>query len=282
MGGGLGHVRRARVVLAALAPATPKAIFTASRLASGDDLIHVPRRLAGSLPAFAEWLRAELRSLAPSAIVVDAFPLGILGELADPRLLPDVPLYHIARLLRWNAYAGAFPGAPPRYTTAYAVEPLTPQHEAFLRAHCARFEGMNLPLGNEEALREDPLAQWRSHNRPLWLVVHSGPAAEVRALLEFARRRARAERVEPRFILVSPSMKDDGGDMARLAHVPASRLFPFADRVVTACGFNSMREAEPYGKRHLFMPFARRFDDQRLRAARRWRALRTSPCAQSR
>jgi hypothetical protein len=281
MGGGLGHVHRARAVLAALAPATPRAIFTASRLASGDDLIHVPRRLAGSPPAFAEWLRAELRSLAPSAIVVDAFPLGIIGEFADRRLFPDVPLYHVARLLRWNAYAGAFPGTPPRYTAAYAVEPLTPPHEAFLRAHCARFEGMNLPVGNEDALCGDPLAQWRSPDRPLWLLVHSGPKAEVRALREFARRRARAERVEPRFVLVSPSMKDAGTDMARLAQVPACGLFPFADRVVTACGFNSMREAEPYGRRHLFMPFARRFDDQRLRAARRWRALRTGPYAQS-
>ena len=272
MGGGLGHVRRSRAVLAALAPAAPSAILTASRLACGDDLVRVPRWLAGSPPAFADWLRAELRSLAPSAIVVDAFPLGILGELAHRRVLPDVPLYHVARLLRWNAYAGAFPGAPPRYSAGYAVEPLTPRHEAFLRAHCARFETMNLPVSNQGALREDPLAQWRSPGRPLWLVVHSGRQAEVRALLEFARRRARAEGAEPRLVLVSPATGDAGSDVARLAHARPSRLFPFADRIVTACGFNSMREAEPYAKRHLFVPFARRFDDQWLRAARRWRA----------
>ena len=139
MGGGLGHVRRSRAVLAALAPSVPSAILTASSLACGDDLIRVPRRLAGSPAAFAGWLRAELRALAPSAIVVDAFPLGILGELAHRRILPDVPLYHIARLLRWEAYAGAFPGTPPRYSASYAVEPLTPRHEAFLRAHCAGF-----------------------------------------------------------------------------------------------------------------------------------------------
>ena len=116
MGGGLGHVRRARAALAVLAPQAPHAILTASRLASGDDLIRVPRQLARAPAAFAGWLRAELRALAPAAIVVDAFPLGVVGELAQRRVLPDVPLYHLARLLRWDAYAGAFPGTPPRYT----------------------------------------------------------------------------------------------------------------------------------------------------------------------
>jgi hypothetical protein len=276
MGGGLGHVRRARAALAALAPGAGNAILTASRLASGDDLIRVPRRLAASPAAFADWLRAELRSLAPSAMLVDAFPLGILGELALPRVLPDVPLYHLARLLRWDAYAGAFPGAPPRYSAVYVVEALTPRHEAFLRSHCARLERMNLPPGSQAAPAEDPLAQWRLPRRPLWLVVHSGPEAEVRALLEFARHRACAEGVEPRFVVVSPGTDDAGSDVVRLAHAPASALFPYAERIVTACGFNCMREAEPYAERHLFMPFARRFDIQALRAVRRLRARRSA------
>lgn len=279
MGGGLGHVRRARAALAALAPKESNAILTASRLASGDDLIRVPRQLARSPAAFADWLRTELRSLAPSAIVVDAFPLGVVGELAQRGVLPDVPLYHLARLLRWDAYAGAFRGTPPRYAASYIFEQLTPRHAAFLHAHCERAESMQLPLEREDANGEDPLAEWRSPDRPLWLVVHSEPQTEAQALLEFAQRRARAEGVLPRFVLVSPGSYNTGIEAAHLTHSRASALFPFADRIVTACGFNSMREAEPYGQRHLFMPFARRFDDQRLRAARRWRARTHRPGA---
>ena len=43
---------------------------------------------------------------------------------------------------------------------------------------------------------------------------------------------------------------------------------------ITACGFNSMCEGEAAGARHFFLPMARQFDNQELRAARRQRALR--------
>ena len=193
MGGGLGHVRRTRAVLAALAPSERCAIFTASRLAIGEDLVRVPRRLAGSAAAFADWLRSEMRALAPSAVVVDAFPLGILGEFAHRRVLPDVPLHHVARLLRWDEYTRAFPGTPPRYTATYTVEPLTPRHEAYLRAHSGRFAGLELPLSDGATICADPFGPWRTPGGPLWLVVHSGTSAEVGGLLEAARARAHDE-----------------------------------------------------------------------------------------
>jgi hypothetical protein len=44
---------------------------------------------------------------------------------------------------------------------------------------------------------------------------------------------------------------------------------PRASRIVTACGFNVMRQTEPYRDRHTFLPFPRRYDDQFTRAARR-------------
>jgi hypothetical protein len=252
----------------------PGAIITASRIATGDDLIRVPRRLAASPAAFAGWLRAELRAIAPSAIVVDAFPLGIVGELAQSRVFPQVPLYHLARLLRWDAYTRAFSGTPPRYSASYVLEPLTPRHESFLRVHSERIERMQLPPDDAGVVADDPLVRWRVSCRPLWLVVHSGPEAEVLALLEFARRQAGADQVVPVFVVVTPVLTGAVRDVTHLAHANARELFPFADCIVTACGFNSMREAGALGKRHLFMPFARRFDDQRLRAARAWRAMR--------
>ena len=203
-----------------------------------------------------------MRALAPSAVVVDAFPLGILGELADPRVLPEVPLYHVARLLKWNAYRDAFAGTPRRYEETLAVEPLTPRHEDFLQMHSGAFRCTALPLEIQSAGKK-PFG-----NRPAWLVVHCGPAPEVRTLLEYAALQAGKENVAPQYVVVSPRALELPAGVTRLAHPRAWELFPHAERIVTACGFNSMLETAPWRGKHLFLPLERRFDDQHLRAAR--------------
>ena len=50
---------------------------------------------------------------------------------------------------------------------------------------------------------------------------------------------------------------------------PASYLFESAEQIVSACGFNIMRQTETFKEKHQFLPFWRRFDDQFLRASRR-------------
>jgi hypothetical protein len=269
MGGGLGHLSRARRVLQALgcAPADA-AILSASPLARGPGIVPVPRHLARSGAEFGAWLKKKLRALAPSAVVVDAFPLGILGELADARVLPEVPLYHVARLLKWNAYRAAcaaqMRGTPRRYDASFAVETLAPAHAAFLASHSGSFRSMDLPF-HPHAVRENPLAQLP---RPVWLVVHSGPDDEVRALLEFASMTAGNEHAAPQYVVVTPRVLELPAGVTRIAHPRAWELFAAADRIVTACGFNSMLEAAPWRGKHLFLPLERRFDDQHLRAAR--------------
>ncbi len=267
MGGGLGHLARARRVLQALGCAgADAAILSASPLARGPDIVPVPRRLAHSRVDFAAWLKKTLRALAPSAVVVDAFPLGILGELADPRVLPEVPLYHVARLLKWNAYREAFAGTPRRYQASLVVEELAPQHEEFLAQNSARVLPLELSL-NRKSKAENPFKK-----DPVWLVVHSGPAAEVRALIEFARMKAKS--TVPRFVVVSPRALDLPGGVERIAHSRPWELYPHAARIVTACGFNSMHEAAPWRAKHLYLPLERRFDDQALRAQRADQHLR--------
>ena len=269
MGGGLGHLTRARRVLRSLGCASADAaILSASPLARGPDIVAVPRRLATSRAEFAAWLKKTLRSLAPSAVVVDAFPLGILGELADASVLPEVPLYHVARLLKWKAYREAFGGSPRKYDATLAVEKLTSAHEEFLGSHTKAFRSIDLPFKNE-GMQVNPFKR-----KPVWLVVHSGPAAEVRELLEFSLNRSKKENIAPNFVVVSPRALDLPADVTRIAHERAWELFPHAERIVTGCGFNSMLEAAPWRGKHLFLPFERRFDDQALRAARAYKEPR--------
>lgn len=265
MGGGLGHLARARRVLRALGCASADAaILSASPLACGSEcgpnIVPVPRRLARSRAEFGAWLKETLRALAPAAVVVDAFPLGILGELADPSVLPEVPLYHVARLLKWNAYRDAFPGTPRVYDASFSVEALAPAHADFLHSHSKTLSSMDLTI-HIQPIEENPFGA-----KPVWLVVHSGPAAEVRALIEFASRQA-GDAV-PRFVVVSPRELDLPAGVTRIAHPRAWELFQHAERIVTACGFNSMHEAAPWRAKHLFLPLERRFDDQHLRAQR--------------
>ena len=253
MGGGLGHLARARRVLEALgAPGECAAVITASpmnevlRFDPDVELIVAPRDRA----RFPAWLRDRLRGLAPDTVVVDAFPLGLLGELADARILPAARLVHVARLLRWDAYRAACPGAPRRYDATFAVEPLTPPHAAFLEAHSHRVERLSLaasaPLEIEQGAP--------------WLVSHSGPDDEIERLRAFAEREARRRGERARIVVRSPRR-------APVHEGPCGML-------VTACGFNSMLEGAALGDRHLFLPLPRRYDHQPLRAARRRRALR--------
>ena len=271
MGGGLGHLTRARRVLQALGCASEDAaIFSASPLARGPGIVPVPRRLAHSRVEFSAGLKKTLRALAPSAVVVDAFPLGILGELADPRVLPEVPLYHVARLLKWNAYREAFAGTPRKYDAILAVEKLTSAHQDFLGLHSKAFRTMDLAFQNE-GVQENPFEK-----SPVWLVVHSGPATEVDSLLSFSFKQAKREGVVPHYVVVSPRALNLPAGVTRLAHPRAWELFPYADRIVTGCGFNSMLEAAPWRSKHLFLPFDRRFDDQALRAQRTYKEPRVA------
>jgi hypothetical protein len=48
---------------------------------------------------------------------------------------------------------------------------------------------------------------------------------------------------------------------------PAWPMFQRADRIISGAGFNVMRQAEPYRKKHRFVPFPRALDDQYTRAA---------------
>ena len=181
--------------------------------------------------------RDWLRALGAERIIADAFPGGIQGELCGL----DVPIDYVARLLRWDAYRAAVPFALPEIGTTYVVEELT--HAPFGKA-----VPLDLSLPFVEAVEEEPY----------WLVVHSGPEEEVRELVAYAR-----ELGAPKELIVADTF-------------PAAPLFPAAAKIVTAAGFNVMLETEQWRAKHVVVPFARRFDDQFVRASRRRKKMLSS------
>jgi hypothetical protein len=102
-----------------------------------------------------------------------------------------------------------------------------------------------------------------------WLIVHSGPLAEVEELVAYTAelRRLHGSDVEVR--VATPCHPTLPPGFERIDAFPATPLFGAAERIITAAGFNVMLETERHRERHEVVPFPRRFDDQFLRAARR-------------
>jgi len=271
LGGGLGHLTRARRVLEALGLEREAALLSASRYArdprvtGGVPVIEVPRRLGRDRAGFRRWLAATLREIAPDELIVDTFPAGILGELSGLELPPS---RLVARHLRWPAYRRRLGGPVPRYETAYLIEPLANPHSDVLGAIAQRLETLPLPLALPAAQADTPGESL--HDGPHVVVVHSGPADELDELVELAyeHRPAAAAGV----VVVSPVAP---------AHLPRGAVWrdvypvgphlPHAELVVTAAGWGAMHDTARVRDRHRFVPFPRALDDQfaRAEAARR-------------
>jgi hypothetical protein len=260
-GGGLGHLTRIRAYLHTTARDEPATILTGSPFAADPRVTggHPVRSAPGGLgrDGLTRWIAAALAELNPAQLVVDAFPAGLSGELTAPPA--GIRVVHLARLLRWDAYAELLPPDPPRFAETYLVEPVTAEHAAYLRS----VSGTVTPL----ELAEPPVPAGAVMDG--WLIVHSGPEPEIVELVEYAREMARLEGVRPRLTLVSPARPYGlPPGVAHLDVYPAWPLFPSAERIITAAGCNVVRQLARWPERHRMMPFPRRFDDQFARAAR--------------
>ncbi|MBW8485794.1 hypothetical protein [Actinomadura parmotrematis] len=247
-GGGLGHLTRLRAYLHTVRAAGPVAVVSSSPFTADP-------RVAGG------WDAATLDALprlAPDEVIVDAFPAGLHGELSAASVPPGTPVTHLARLLRWDVYRARLPARPLRFARTYLMEELEPEHEAWLRT----VSDTVAPL----ELVEPPAPPARLDG---WLVVHSGPDAEIRELVAYALDMAATEGVHPPLTLVAPHRPD--GLPPEVAHrdaYPAWPLGEHAARIVTGAGFNAVRQFAPWRDRHRVLPFPRTLDDQYARAAR--------------
>jgi predicted glycosyltransferase len=259
VGGGLGHLTRGRRVLQALGLEKNATFVTASpyandtRVTGGIPTIRIPPHLEHAKAEHRAWLRDLIRERDAERLIADAFPAGIQGELSGL----EIPMDHVARILRWDAYRRVVPDELPHFETTWRVEALSPDHEQFLGDMTA----LTLTL--------EPLEPAESDD-PYWLIVHSGPEEEVRELIAHAAQMKGLTPNPPARILVASRCAvalPHGFEATDI--FPAARLFARAGRILSAAGFNVMLETEPWRSKHEVVPFARQFDDQFLRASRR-------------
>lgn len=269
-GGGLGHVTRACAIALALRERGVAArIVSSSRYAEGLGRLTglaidaIPSsRWAGDLPE-------HVKARAPRLAVLDTFPWGLRGEWIG--VLPSgVRFVHLARRLKVNAYLDALelawdPGAP-QLERVIIAEPLADGHAELLAqsgGEMVELPGrIRFPLGVVEP-PVPPQLDRLLKSQPTWLIVHSGPRAELDALVEAAEADRDGEGALAAVVPEPPS----GLPCPCFEYFPAAALFPRARRIVTAAGYNLMAEAAPFADRHLAVPFPRRYDDQPARLA---------------
>ena len=277
------------------------------RVVGSAEIIEIPQSFVSDIQSYKAWLQEIFAQYLPTEIYLDTFPAGIFGEFCDFEFPPKTKLFHLARLLKWKAYSRQLQGATPNFDLTYLLEPLVEEHEFYLKNHSKEIKQLALkdpPHDLSEEVKKAAIAIMRSSvaellvrhpqspdqtpalRRPLWLVVHSGAIEEIGELIAYALEMSRLEDVNPRIVLISPEQNNDLSfqtpdsglqtpdsrlrtAVEQFDFYPASAFYPVADRIITACGFNAMRQTESYKEKHRFMPFARRFDNQFLRAAHR-------------
>ncbi|MBF0565932.1 MAG: hypothetical protein HQK89_11870 [Nitrospirae bacterium] len=274
IGGGLGHLTRSLAIIN-----RSPFLQANARLIASSPLAHMITRYAGcpvdivsedilgSRRTYYSFLEEYAVTHAIRAIVTDTFPFGIVGELID--VLVKLPRVLVARYLKYDAYKirvrhreGPYPSHVP------AVEELDEEYLEKLRDNGdIYFIDGPIVLGDfpcapsVEDIDEDIDDNGSISMNGRWLVVHSGPPAERKALNDFARMQMTA-------------CDDDPGKLCSIYPdddiYPAERYIAGFTHVVSACGYNmaAISHAAKNRRVHHFHPLDRQFDDQVLRLQR--------------
>jgi hypothetical protein len=279
LGGGLGHLVRARAVAHTLGIEDRMTVLSGSvhaddpRVTGPLHVRRVPLRLERDPVGCRDWLIQIMRELQPEELFLDTFPAGILGELAGRGFPADVRMRHVARLVRREVLAELFGPAGPTFETCYMLEELGTEHCERLAARAGSVERLELTdppcVSPGDDAAQQLAATIESRHAAFWLVVHSGPAEEVGELLRLATDMRSMENVEVDFVVLTrvPIAAVPARTFVHDLH-PAALLFRSAQRIISAGGFNTLRQATPWRGKHVILPFARRWDDQFERAAR--------------
>lgn len=262
-GSGLGHLVRTGALSLGLARCgIPSVIISTSPFGPGFSRITGIRVIAIPFSSWASSCSHHVRILDPALVVLDTFPMGLRGENI-PDITRTCPVVLLARRLDFQAYMDTMGewgiGLEPKRFTALAIEPLPPDYTAWLTRRAEKI------IGLENRIRfpvtaitcpdiPGPLERALSAG-DLHLVVHSGPEAEVRQLMD---------RVTGPMAVINPRMAADGVPDC-YDYFPAPVLYDRAYRIYTGAGYNALADITGPPEKHILIPFKRRYDDQAWR-----------------
>ena len=270
-GGGMGHVTRAAAILrhvprlSHLRPVVvTNAVYPLPLVTEGIAYVHLGETEPAALAAK---LRATLDALRPTLLVMDVFPHGVVGEMADV-----IPSLSCARALVCRRLR-------PQYSRRLAAEVA-----GFDLALCVEPPAPRLPIPVVDCspvlLRDPGELPSRLEARALLgvapderavLAVSTEDAHDTSRLFALIARLAADLRPPPRLFWASPSLEPVSRTEAycrgeRLEHYPLLEVLSGADVLVGASGYNLFTEVNAVGVPTVFVPRERRYDDQQRRA----------------
>lgn len=269
-GGGLGHLSRtAAFIYTEQIDANECIILSSSPYAHLFFPMHsinvVPNHLAFNVQELASFLQKQIECHSFEAIYIDTFPLGIIGELQYVDF-KNIKLFYLARYLKWELYRELIKtNSKILFSHTFLFEELSAEHLSFTLDNSVQYSNLQLIYPPKEIPEHLKLKLSSKPNNQNWLIVHSTPADEVFALIEHAKDLAQKENKQVIFHLATQTEIELPNEIERINFFPAYALFPYVDRIITACGFNLMQQTQSFRSKHIAVPFPRQFDNQFLR-----------------
>ena len=252
LGGGWGHITRCLNVLRSLSgqlDIEPLILCPTRCLAKVVGEFQAKGTEKRDPRALGQWVLSCFESFQPELLLVDTFPRGILAELPKDLNLSKV------LISRWTR--------PDFCLQKSVLESLESYDEVLWVEDKPHLE---LP-GIEVGIVTDPRpllsrsvarAQLSASDKPLVTVLGSGPLEQQKQLELEVATLGRSENWDTRFL----------SHELQSAYPNLGRFFKGVDLIVAAAGYNSYYEISRAGVPALFIPQARKFDDQLLRVTR--------------
>lgn len=281
MGAGLGHISRALTILKTLNQPEPVILLTNSQYliettetdqhdhglqpiiqsAFGDIAVKKPdAEIFSQRNKLRDWLQCLLQEMQPDQFFIDTFPAGIKGEIDFP--LP-AQSHYIARILKWEAY-GHLVTQLPYFQSCHILERLHDAHFKISKQQSKQIHRYTLP---PTSVNNAPANATPFLIDNYCLILHSGPWHETQQLIAMAQEHLLYRQEKLTLLLASPQRPIAlDADIHHVSVYPATNLMASASAIVSAAGYNSIREMQGKTGPHWYMPFHRRFDDQFFRA----------------
>jgi hypothetical protein len=269
LGGGWGHVTRAAALARAAYPQRAVRILTNSPYASQVRLAMPELDLIVLDPAMPaararEQTIRHIRAAAPACLIVDTFPRGLGGELAQTldSLAPTKVLVHRDLNPRYVAEAGLRAFVESAYDLILSAGEGSTFAATVTAPWVLRSPDELLP--RHRARRVLRLDNDRQHS----ILVCAAGTAEEQAWYGAAVSGVRAMHSKAAVRCIAPACPPGCPPECWINHWPAADLFNAADVVIGGAGYNTVHECLAYQVPLIARPWPRKYDRQWLRARR--------------
>ena len=256
MGGGLGHLTRSLAILGKAPQFSGSVRLMTSSLLTPMIIAYapcpvdyVPGEYLSSMQKYVKFLQEYLQRYQIETIILDTFPVGIVGEWT--RVGRELPRILIARYLRWEAYLDRINNSyDPFPEHTLVLEPLARGYHTIITTYSQAIS-LDAPIMLQEF---EELSAAMPSKRGI-LIVHSGNLEEREELVKRAQDKCNEwDQQEGNIEMIFPER----------GIYPAEQIIPRYSYIISGAGYNmvAMASQAPTTRKHFLHPFQRRFDDQ--------------------